>query len=148
MTVTLYQNASAPNVVNKSLTLVSEITGTLREAVSVLDPTITIERSTPTGFNYFYIPEFGRYYYLTGVSSVINGLLSISGHVDVLKTYATQIANMNAIIKRQENSYNLMLDDGIFKAYQNTKHKIIAWPYSFDEFSYVLALAGNGGTST
>lgn len=145
MTVILYSNASTANTVNKSLTQVDSITGTLREPTSLINPTITITRSNPLGFNYFYVEEFGRYYYLTGISSVYNGLISISGHVDVLKTYQSAIANMNAIVRRQENSYNLYLDDGIFKAYQNTKHKIIAWPNSFDEFSYVLALAGNGG---
>lgn len=144
MTIVLYTNVSAANVVNKSLTQVESLEGTLREPTSILDPNIIIERSSPVGFNYFQIPEFNRYYYLTGVSSVHNGLIAISGHVDVLKTYSNEIGNMNAIVKRQENAYNLMLDDGIFKSYQNTKHKIIKWPNSFNTFSYILALAGNG----
>ena len=90
-----------------------------------------------------YIPEFGRYYYITGVSSAYQGYISVSAHVDVLKTYAAQIRQCYAIVRRNEFKYNLMLDDGIFKAYQNPKHKIIKFPRSFNASSYVLALAGN-----
>lgn len=145
MIITLYNNASAPNVVDKQITQVEQAQGVLREASSLIDPTFTMERQSPTGFNYFWIEEFGRYYYVTGVSSVGNNLVSVSGHVDVLMTYKTGIRNLTAVIRRQENSYNLLLDDGIFKSYQNPKHKIIRFPRSFEEFSYILAIAGNGG---
>lgn len=145
MIVRLYNNSSAPNYVSKSITLVEEITGTLREPTSIVNPTITIERSSPVGFNYAQIPDFGRYYYVTGVSSEAYGLVAISLQCDVLMTYADAIRNMNAIVKRQENQFNLYLDDGIFKAYQNPKHKIIAFPRGFTEYSYILALAGNSG---
>lgn len=145
MTVTLYTNSSAKNVVSKSISSVATLSGTLRESCDILDPEIMVERSSPTGFNYMHIAEFGRYYFITDVVVVQNNLLSIRGHVDVLMTYSSGIRSMKAVVRRQENNYNLMLDDGVFKSYQNTKHKIIAWPNSFDSFSYVLALAGNGG---
>lgn len=144
MTITLYNNSSPPNFVNKTIVQVDSMEGTLRSPTSILDPVVTIERSNPVGFNYAYIPEFNRYYYVTGISSETNRLIAIGMHVDVLMTYKTEIANMDAIIKRQENQYNLYLDDGIFKAYQNTKHKLIRFPNGFTEFSYILALAGNG----
>lgn len=147
MIIRLYQNTSPPNYVNKSVSLIDEIEGTLRDATSITDPVITISRDSPTGFNYIYIPDFNRYYFVTGISSVHIGLVSVSGHVDVLMSYRSQIATMNAIIKRQENQYNLYLDDGIFKAYQNTKHKIIRFPNGFTDYSYILALAGNGSSS-
>lgn len=147
MFINLYNNTSPPNYVNKSITEVISLEGTLREPTSIIDPIVIVERNTPMGFNYVHIPIFNRYYFVTGISSESNGLVAIAMHVDVLMTYKEQIANMNAIIKRQENQYNLYLDDGIFKAYQNTKHKIIKFPYGFNNFSYVLALAGNGEQS-
>lgn len=144
MTVNLYNNASAPNYIDKNISLVQSLTGVLRNPASVTDPVITIERDSPIGFNYAYIPEYRRYYFVTGISMIGDKLLALSLHVDVLMTYKDAIRDMNAIIKRQENSFNLYLDDGIFKAYQNTKHKIIKLPYGFTEYSYILALAGNG----
>lgn len=144
MYINLYQNTSPPNYVNKSITEVISLEGTLREPTSIIDPVVIIERDTPMGFNYVHIPIFNRYYFVTGISSESNGLVAVSMHVDVLMTYKAQIRNMHAVIKRQENQYNLYLDDGIFKAYQNTKHKLIKFPNSFTNFSYILALAGNG----
>lgn len=143
MTIRLMWNTEVPNKVDKSPSLVEEITGTLLYPSSIIDPTITIERSTPTGFNYIQIPEFNRFYFVRNIVSDNNKLVSISMHVDVLKSFASQIKQCNAIIRRQENSYNLLLDDGIFKAYQNSKHKIVKFPKSFNAFSYILALAGN-----
>lgn len=144
MTISLYNNASAPNYVDKEISLVQTLTGVLRNPASVTDPVITIERDSPVGFNYVYIPEYSRYYFVSGISMTGDRLLALSLHVDVLMTYKATIREMYAIIKRQENKFNLYLDDGIFKAYQNTKHKIIKLPYGFTEYSYVLALAGNG----
>ena len=143
MTIKLYNNTSAPNYVSKSIELVSELTGTLREPTSITSPVITIERASPIGFNYVQIPDLNRYYYVSGISTEAFGLISLSLKCDVLMSFANQIRNMNAIIKRQENQFNLYLDDGIFKAYQNTKHKIVKFPYGFNQYSYILALAGN-----
>lgn len=143
MTIMLYQNASPPNYVNKDIQYIEIIEGVLRTPASMTDPAISIVRDSPTGFNYAHIAEYGRYYFVTGISTITDKLLSVSLHVDVLMTYKDAIADMQAIIKRQENKYNLYLDDGIFKAYQNTKHKIIGFPNGFNSYSYILAIAGN-----
>lgn len=148
MYINLYNNTSPPNYVNKSITEVVSLEGTLREPTSIIDPVVIIERDNPMGFNYIHIPIFNRYYFVTGISSESNNLVAVSMHVDVLMTYKAQIRNMYAIIKRQENQYNLYLDDGIFKAYQNTKHKLVKFPNGFSDFSYILALAGNGEQSS
>ena len=143
--VTLYNYTTPPNTVGKGAARVETLSGVFRDYVSVTDPVFVIERSSPVGFNYVYIEAFDRFYYVTGVSADLHGIITVSCTVDPLETNANAIAQMNAIIKRQENQYNLYLDDGIFKSYQNTKHKLIAFPNSFTEYSYVLALAGNSG---
>ena len=146
MTIKLYRNLSAPNFVTKSLTLVDTLNGTLRASTSIIDPVIAFQRSNPTGFNYIEIPGFNRYYFVRGISSDYNNLVTVSLHVDVLMSYSNEIKGSTAVVRRQENEFNLYLDDGIFKAYQNSKHKIISFPYGFTEYSYVLALAGNSGS--
>ena len=148
MTVNLYQNTSPANYVSKTLMPRGILTGTLRSPTSILDPVIALELADPTGFNYAQIPELGRYYYVTGISSENNGIVAVSMHVDVLMTYAAQVANFDAVVKRNENKFNLYLDDGIFKAYQNTKHKIVKFPNGFTEYSYILALAGNSDSGS
>lgn len=143
MTIRLLWCTDTANKVDKVTTLVEELTGTLREQSSIIDPVVAIQRSTPTGFNYVQIVEFNRFYYVRDIVSEINNIVRITMHVDVLKSFSSQIKQCDAIIKRQENKYNLLLDDGIFKAYQNSKHRIVKFPNAMNTFSYILALAGN-----
>lgn len=144
MTINLFTNTSPSNYVDKAITPVVSLEGTLREPTSIIDPIIVIQRDSPVGFNYAYIPDFNRYYFVKEVVSVNNSLISVAMHIDVLMTFKTAIRGMDAIIKRQENKWNLYLDDGIFKSYQNSKHKYLRFPNGFNEFSFILALAGNG----
>lgn len=144
MYINLYRNSSPANYVDKQITEIISLEGILREPTSIIDPVVTIQKDSPMGFNYVHIPIFNRYYFVTGISSENNNLVAVAMHVDVLMTYKIEIMQMEAIIKRQENMYNTYLDDGIYKAYQNTKHKIIKFPNGFTDFSYILALAGNG----
>ncbi len=147
MTINLYMNNSPANFVSKSLTLVETMTGTLRTPTSVINPTILIQRASPIGFNYAQIPEYNRFYFVTGISSQSNNLIAVSLHVDVLTTYQTSVLQADAIVKRQEYKWNMYLDDGIFKAYQPTLHKMKVFPNGFFDYSYVLTLAGNGENS-
>lgn len=144
MTISLLNTTSSPNTVSKVTTTVDTLTGTLRFPSSIIDPVIQIQRASPVGFNYFYILEFGRYYYLKNVVAGTNGLLTISGHVDVLKSFDSQIRASTGIAVRQEFNWDLYLDDGTYKARQNPNIKIRKWPYEFNDFSYILTLAGNG----
>ena len=48
-----------------------------------------------------------------------------------------------AIVKRQENRWNLYLDDGSFKVYQNPMVLTKAFPQGFTTQEFVLAVAGS-----
>lgn len=66
-------------------------------------------------------------------------------HVDVLTTYADGIKTQTAIVSRQKEKRNMMLDDGWFMAYQNPiiqqKYFSNATPFETQEF--VLIVAGS-----
>lgn len=143
ISLTLYRNDSDTNVVNKSITSLLAVTGTLKERTSILNPSILVQGTLPTTCNYFYISEFGRYYYIDDVVSVTNDTFQITGHVDVLQTYATEIRASTGIIARQENAWNLYVDDGAFKVYQNPKFRIDLFPSGFSSLNFILAVAGN-----
>lgn len=114
MTINFYRNNSDLNVVSKSLSGTSSMSGTLKNDCSVTDPTIIVETANPSSWNYMYIPEFGRYYYITNMTSIHNGVWAISGHVDVLMSYASLIRSQSAILARSATTYNLYLDDDKF----------------------------------
>lgn len=144
MILKLYKNLSEKNVVDKNITELAVISGTLREDCSVINPVIQIEDTT--GFdlkftNYAYIEEFGRFYYINNI--VCKGhLFELDMHVDVLKTHANGIRANEAVISRQEQNYNLYLQDGVFKTYANPHIQIKQFPSGFSGYHFVFSVAG------
>ena len=145
----LYTNNSNVNVVTKSLTQVATATGTLRASTSIIDPVITIESQLAAELisqcNYLHIPSFSRYYYITNVVSEVTSLWTLHCHVDVLMSFASSIRAQTALVARQENKYNLYLDDGSFMAYQNPMIDTCPFsnPHPFNENGqFVLIVAG------
>lgn len=140
----LMVNSSSKEVLDKSLSTIRTVTGTLREGTSIIDPIIKIEGdlSEFTKCNYMFIPEFGRYYYVTNIKSVLNNIVEFTAHVDVLTTYRDEIRSNVAIIHRQENDWNLYLNDGVFKVYQNPMVLTKKFPAGFTTHEFVLAVAG------
>lgn len=145
MNIVLYVNASEINSVDKNLTELTTLTGTLREQSSIIDPIITISNidNYIGSMNYAYIPEFNRYYFITNVESVQKNLWKVSFHVDVLFTYRDAIRANSAIIERNENEYDLKLNDGLFRTQQNPRIAQFPFPNGFNQWNFVLAVAGN-----
>ena len=147
MNIVLMVNKSEPEKVTKELTTLATITGSLKEGTSVINPTILIQGTPVTvqqivTSNYLRIPDFGRYYFIRDISSVRTNLWEISCHVDVLQSYATQIKAQTAIIQRQMQKWNLYLNDGSFKVYQNPIVLTKPFPSGFNTMEFVLAVAG------
>ena len=145
MTLELYSNSSEYAALDKDLELQLTLSGILREESSIIDPSILVEDLDDyiTDINYAYIPEFGRYYFITNIESVRNHLWRLSLHVDVLHTYAAGIRANSAIIERNENLYDLQLNDGLFKTRQNPRIAQFPFPSGFNTWNFVLAVAGN-----
>ena len=140
----LMRNSSPKNQLDKSLTNITTATGTLKEDTSIIDPVIKIQCSMDSvrNCNYMYVPNFGRYYFVTDIRSITNSIVEFTAHVDVLTTYAGQIRGNTAIVKRQENRWNLYLDDGTFNIYQNPHVLTKNFPSGFNTQEFVFAIAG------
>ena len=93
------------------LTLVSTLTGSLRSGTDLVDPEIVVELDTLPSFNYVYITEFNRYYFVTDIGSMATKLWSIKLHCDVLYSHRAQILELECEIDRNEFDYDLMLVD-------------------------------------
>lgn len=145
MIIKLQQNNSEAKRFTKNISDVLSMNGSMRAESSIIDPVILIEGDITNlkSCNYMTIPEFGRSYFIRNIETVRNGLIQISGHVDVLSTYAEQILSNQAIVRRQENLWNLYLDDGVFKVYNNPTILTKAFPSGFSTMSFILAVAGS-----
>lgn len=146
--ITIQQNLSEDNKLDKSITDVLSVSGTLRMDTSIIDPVFIVEcsLSSVTAANYLTVPAFGRSYFIKNIRSIRNGLVEFTCHVDVLSTYKTQIRANSAIVHRSERNWNLYLNDGTLKVTQRPE-KITTAQFSngdafINHFSYVLILAG------
>lgn len=119
--VDLYQNESPIEKIGKTLSnshTISDVV--LKRDTSILRPVLLINSVQDIyTYNYMYISEFGRYYFIDDIRSVNNNMWEISAHVDVLETYKTDILSNTAVLKRQEKKFNLYLDDPEFKVLNN-----------------------------
>jgi hypothetical protein len=98
----MYKNYSDNNVISKTLGQPVTITGSLRNESNVINPNIRIEVDNPALYNYAYIPEFGRYYYITDMRSIRTNLWELSMHVDVLMSFADAIRALPVIVASAE----------------------------------------------
>lgn len=144
-TIKLQRNNSERERLTKDITDISTVSGVLKEETSIIDPVIKIEcdLSDFVNCNYMTIPAFGRSYFVNNIRSIRNGLVEFACHVDVLSSFAGQIRGNTAIIKKQENEWNLYLNDGTFKVYQNPNVLTKAFPSGFTTQEFVLAVAGS-----
>lgn len=144
MNIVISKNSSDKHVVTKSVTDLATLSGTLRERCSVVDPVVKVEGLTAAQAaecNYAYIADFGRYYYINDI--IFDGkLYELHMHCDVLMTYKSQFLSQEAVIARQENSYNLYLQDGLFKTYQKPHVSVKQFPTGFSGYHYILCVAG------
>lgn len=142
--ISLQVNNSERERLYKSVDDILTVSGVLKADTSIIDPVIIIEcnLNAVINCNYMTISAFGRSYFVNNIRSIRNGLVEFSCHCDVLSSFASQILNNTAIIKRQENDWNLYLNDGSFKVYQNPDVLTKAFPSGFDTQEFVLAVAG------
>ena len=144
MQIKLYKNLSEVNTIGKTLTEESVRNGTLKDGCSVLSPSVVLTGENLSGFNYAYIPQFSRYYFIKEITSVKSGLWEISMRVDVLETYKDCIKANTAILKRQEKIWDMYINDEKFKAESTNKTATIMFPQNhFNTVNFILTVAGS-----
>lgn len=150
MEITLYQNVSEKNRLNKEFADELATTAIFKDEVDIINPTLRITGDISIiSFNYLYIKELNRYYYIDNIVSVRNNLWELKCSIDVLMTYKEDIKLQKALISRQENKYNLYLPDSSFKVLATPRVQVKAFPNSFpndweleDRVSFILTVAG------
>lgn len=144
--IIIQTNASEKNRLDKALTDIATLSGTLRADTSIIDPVFLIEcdLSSYIEANYLTVPSFGRSYFITNIRSVRTGLVEFTCHCDVLSSFKTQIRTNNAIIHRSERNWNLYLNDGSLTAYQDPEIHTAEFSRGFTvNHQFILAVAGS-----
>lgn len=102
-TINFYSYNGHPNTVNKQLGDFTAIEGDLRQTFDVLRPTVTLRKQPRPTFNYCYIPDLGRYYFVDRVSFEGNNAYELVLRIDVLKTYETEILAATGRVSESDN---------------------------------------------
>ena len=145
MEITLYKTSDENNKIDKTLSEPYKMIGSLRNESNVIRPSILVEIENPTKYNYMYIPDFGRYYFIKEITSVRTNLWRLDCEVDVLKSYADKIKTLTVIINKNKDysKTNQYIDDGSFIIENKNTIEIKNFSNGFnDEPNYVLVTAG------
>ena len=146
MVLKLYKNRSEKNALNKSISNEMSFDGTLREDTSIKAPVIKIAANSEiVNYNYAYISAFSRYYFISDIKSIRNGLWELYLIVDVLMSFKTDILRCYGIIDHtQSNLISEYLQSDIWQSLVKDKTDIINFDGSalLDSGEYILITAG------
>ena len=90
--------------------------------MSIQNPTISLQLDSFTdviNFNYIYIPELRRYYYVVDSTILEDGFVQLQCKVDVLKSFKNDILGSTQYIDRQQNKCTYQLPDGMYNIKSN-----------------------------
>lgn len=143
MDIVLYQNNSDDDTINKSLTLVSTLQGSLKEPCNLETPEITIENNGVLGANYCYIENFGRYYFINNQTIISNNRVKLDLSVDVLESFKSGILSLETIIDNSSTKNDNYLASDIWVNKIKSKTDIINFTSGFNQDgTFILITAG------
>lgn len=150
MDVQLCNNASEANIINKTISVLSTKSCTVKGPLSVETPVILLDYDgdVANDVNYFIIPELHRCYFVTDVIKLTGSRYEVHGKTDVLESFKQAILGLSAIVDKQQNisDANLFLDDGSFVSENKEFNQVINFPTGFNAAGeYILITAGGGG---
>ena len=144
MTVIFYKYNDIKNKINKTLSggfTVNDVI--IQNDFDITNFDLLIKN---TGFNseynYCYIQDLGRYYYIDSVEKMNGTIYKIRVSVDVLKSFATQIENINAVITKSENPDNNFVD---CEKSENYTNEVINLTDNFNHNGNLILVTSLGG---
>ena len=153
MTITLYNNVSDNRKLNKIIDMKGSEVIALLETSSIENPIFILENRT-INFNYLYVSDFNKYYYISDIILMQGGKIKLFCEVDVLMTYASQIKATRQLILRQENIKSNYITDDRLLLKKDKLQKLIKFKYSnlnFDQstatgYNFLLTVSGGTGS--
>lgn len=145
MEVKFYHNASDDRTVNKDLLEETVFEGVLRDESDIMNPIIRFDSTDVIRFNFCYIPDFRRYYFVKSVNAYRRNLYDVTMSVDVLMSFRGDIVQLTGIIDKQSMPENgdEYIDDGSLVTENETFSTTYNYPNGFNDTpEYILITAG------
>ena len=144
MTVIFYKYNDIKNKINKTL----ENGLTVNDVVIQNDFDITAfellikDTNFNSDYNYCYIQDLERYYFIESVERMNGTIYKIRLSVDVLKSFSTQIENIQAIITKSENPDDNFVD---CEKSENYTSEVINLTDNFNHSGNLILVTSLGG---
>lgn len=115
---TLYKTKSEKTALTKVMeTGWKAYEGILINNSNVVDPSIKLQVGADViaKYNYMVIDDFGRKYFITDITALTTDTCMVTGHVDVLSTYAEDIRSNSGVVGRSANLAHRYMNDDMIK---------------------------------
>lgn len=121
MKLVFYNYRGYTNKLNKALADGVTIEGNFNMNYDTSDCTIKIAHIDNFNYNYCFVEDTGRYYFVEVKDINRNGILFLHLHIDVLQTYAEKIRNSKIRLSDSKTNTERMFesDDIVNKDYVN-----------------------------
>ena len=146
MTIIFYKTLSKPNEINKVLQNSFTITGSFKSDTDIIKPIIKVLNTTDFNifdYNYCYISELKRYYFIEDITILADKLFFISLSLDVLYTYKNAILLSVGNISRYSKNVQSSKKDTIEDYIEN--EILLINPFSENGTMIMTALNGQEG---
>ena len=144
MTVIFYKYNDIKNKINKTLSgglTVNDVV--IQNDFDITAFELLIKNSDfNSEYNYCYIQDLGRYYFIESIEKMNGTIYKIRLSVDVLKSFSTQIENIQAIITKSENPDDNFVD---CEKSENYTSEVINLTDSFNHSGNLILVTSLGG---
>lgn len=144
MTVIFYKYNDIKNKINKTLSgglTVNDVI--MHNDFDITAFELLIKNSDfNSEYNYCYIQDLGRYYFIESVEKMNGTIYKIRVSVDVLKSFSTQIENINAVITKSENPDDNFVD---CEKSENYTSEVINLTDNFNHNGNLILVTSLGG---
>lgn len=124
----------------------------LKDNCSIINPIIQIAKESAQawslliGFNYAYIPDFNRYYFVRDIVMESNVICSIYLEVDTLASWKSQIGSASEYVLRSASSYDGDIVDDLYPTkgiITRSANQSTGVPFALTDIGYVIGSINN-----
>ena len=145
LNITLYNNKSSGEVLNKNLEIIDHRSISQYDIMSVETPQLILSGNdvdVVQQTNYVYIDDLKRYYNCVPVL-LNDSNYALNCDVDPLMSFADEILSLNVIVDKNEYEVNPYIDDGSYMVEERQRVETIEFPLGFNDYgSHILITAG------
>lgn len=144
ITINLYNVSDDNEKVDKTLGTAKSFTNcSIKEQTDVTNITLRFQTTDNlSGYNYAYVSEYGRYYFIDKIETTPTGYWVLSCRCDVLMSFKDQILELKGTVTRSESLYNGFLTDPTYKAYAYKQIVTKTFPNAINDDTFILMTVG------